>query len=274
MNTKLKRLGTRSLVGLAVATGPTLAACSTGPSYEEWAETDGAAGRINLDAVQEAFKASKSATDFEKRVNEIYEGDGFILVRAQQVDGQLILEGWEDLDSNTLISEQADDQLFSITQHKDNNYETRGYHANSYYHSNFGAGNFLFTYMMISSLTPRGYFYSSPPGNYSVRAHRNRYRTSNQYRNQVNNNSSYFNRQKSFGGSRYSESGRKLSQSRQTYQSRSKSRGSFRTSSTGVRSSWGSSGRGSSFGRASSGGGFRGGGGGQMIVGSMRDKEL
>ena len=54
-----------------VAAGPVMAACSSGPTYDQWAATDGAAGRINLDDVQEAFKDSKSPTDFERRANEI-----------------------------------------------------------------------------------------------------------------------------------------------------------------------------------------------------------
>ncbi|MCI0879455.1 MAG: hypothetical protein J4N78_11290, partial [Chloroflexi bacterium] len=78
------RLGTAISLGGIVAAAPLVAACGTGPSYDEWAATDGAAGIINLDDVQAAFKSSKSATEFEQRVNEIYEGDGLILIRSKQ----------------------------------------------------------------------------------------------------------------------------------------------------------------------------------------------
>ena len=61
------KLGTALSLGGIVAAGPLLAACG-GPSYDAWAATDGAAGRINLDDVQEAFKNSKSPTEFEERV--------------------------------------------------------------------------------------------------------------------------------------------------------------------------------------------------------------
>ena len=57
----LGKLG--SISGGIIATGPLLVACGGGISAEEWAATDGAAGRINLDDVQEAFKKSNSATD-------------------------------------------------------------------------------------------------------------------------------------------------------------------------------------------------------------------
>ena len=83
MTTKLGKVGMRTFAGALLA-GPVIAACSSGPTYDQWAATDGAAGRINLDEVQAAFKKAKSTTDFERRVNEIYEGDGMVLIRARQ----------------------------------------------------------------------------------------------------------------------------------------------------------------------------------------------
>ena len=82
MTTRMRKLGIRTTVGVAVAAAPVAAACSSGPSYDDWAATDGAAGRINLDEVQ-TFKGAKSVSDFENRVNQIYEGDGLVLIRAE-----------------------------------------------------------------------------------------------------------------------------------------------------------------------------------------------
>ena len=79
MRSKTRRRIMAALAGTMIVGGPVLAACSSGPSFESWAATDGAAGRINLDAVQEAFKDSDSVTEFERRVNEIFEGDGIVL---------------------------------------------------------------------------------------------------------------------------------------------------------------------------------------------------
>ena len=75
--------------------------------------------------------------------------------------------------------------------------------ANGYYRSSFGPGNFLFTYLIISSLTgPR--YYSTPRSRVgTIRSGRSNYRGSTAYRSQVSRNSSYFSRQKSFHGSRY-----------------------------------------------------------------------
>lgn len=270
MATKLGKIGMRTLAGTLVATGPVIAACSTGPTFDQWAATDGAAGRINLDDVQVAFKKSESATQFERRVNEIYEGDGVVLIRVKEKEGGgQVMEGWEDLSRplNHRIDDATDDLLFSITNENENN-ELRGHGGNGYYRSGFGGGNFLFTYLLISSLGPRGYYYSTPPLSSRRSAQtRNNYRGTSAYRSQVSRNSKYFSGRKTG----VAASSRNLSTSRQTYQSRSSRSGAFRTSATGVRSSWGSSAsRSGGFSRGGRGGGFRGFGGGQVIIGMTR----
>ena len=254
------RLGTALSLGGIVAAGPLLAACGE-PSYEDWAATDGAAGRINLDDVQEAFKNSDSATEFERRVNEIYEGDGLVLIRAKQDGEQLTLEGWEDLNNDNTIDEADDDQLFSIVRGTNGGHDMRGYHANSYYYSHFGAGDFLFTYLLISAMTPRfgGYYYTTPPSQGpQMRSQRTTYRNSSAYGGQVQRNANYNTKQASFAGSRYQSSRGNVSSNRSSYQSTQRTSGSFRTSNTISRTS---SVRSSS---RSFGGGF--GGGGAMRV--------
>ena len=258
MAPRLRRMSVAILAGSALAGSPLLAACSSGPSYDTWAATDGAAGRINLDDVQEAFKDSKSATEFEDRVNEIYEGDGIILIRAQQDGDRLTLEGWEDLNGNNQIEDGRDDLLFTIVNNNDEN-ELRGHHANSYYYSPFGGGGFLFGYMLGSALSPGPYFYSTPgTRGSSIRQGRSQYRQSSRYGSQVARNSRYTTRQQGFAGSRYQDSGRNLSSNRQTYQQTQRTSGAFRSSSavsrTSSRSTFGSSSRARS-------GSFSGGGG-------------
>ena len=251
------RFGTALSLGGIVAAAPLVAACG-GPSYEDWAATDGAAGRINLDDVQEAFKNSDNATEFERRVNEIYEGDGIILIRAKQ-DGQVLtLEGWEDLNKDNTIDDSSDDQLFSIVRGDDNEYVMRGYHGNGYYRSHFGAGDFLFTYLIISSLSgPRGYYYSTPPSRGTeIRNQRTTYRNSSSYGGQVRRNASYSAKQSSFAGSRYQSTKGNVSSNRGSYQSTQRTSGAFRTSNSISRaSSVRSSSR--SFGGFGGGGAFR-----------------
>ena len=257
------RLGSALSLGGIVAAAPLIAACgSSEPSYEDWAATDGAAGRINLDDVQEAFKNSESATDFEQRVNEIYEGDGLVLIRAKQDGETLTLEGWEDLDNDNTIDDSKDDQLFAIVRNTGGDHEMRGYHSNSYYHSYWGPGDFLFTYLLISAVTPGfgGYYYTTAPTRGpEMRSQRTTYRNSSAYNSQVSRNASYNSKQSSFAGSRYQQSRSNVSSNRSSYQSTQKSSGSFKTSNT-VSRSRSSSVRSS----AASFGGF--GGGGAMRV--------
>ncbi len=267
------------LSGASLLAGPAIAACgSSGPTYEEWAATDGAAGRINLDEVQKAFTDSDSPTDFEKRVNEIYEGDGIVLIRVEQDGDRMNLEGWEDLNKSKGIEDASDDRLFSIVRDHNREHEMRGYGANGYYRNSFGAGDFLFTYMLLSAFSPMGgYYYRTPINRYdTISRNRSNYRNTPGYRSQVSSNSTYFNKQKSFAGSSYDQASRNVSSSRQTYMGSQKSTGSFKSSATGVRSSWGSSSRGSSFGRASSG--FSGGGGSTRLTAftrpSLRPKQM
>ena len=258
------------LAGASLIAGPAIAACDSGPTYEDWAATDGAAGRINLDEVQQAFKDAESPTDFEKRVNEIYEGDGIVLIRVEQDGDYMNLEGWEDLNNSKQIEDASDDRLFSIVRNHNREHEMRGYGANSYYHHGFGAGDFLFTYMLLSAFNPMGgYYYYTPTYRYdTISRDRTNYRNSASYRSQVSKNSSYFSKQKTFAGSSYDQASRNISSNRQTYMSSQKTSGSYKSSSTGVRSSWGSSSRGSSLGRTSTG--FSGGGGVTRMTGFRR----
>lgn len=269
---ELRRRGKATLAIATLMAGPVAVACSSGPTYEDWADTDGAAGRINLDEVQDAFKKSESATDFEDRVNQIYEGDGIILIRAKQEGEARIVEGWEDLNGSKEIDDGTDDLLFTIVRDNNNQHEMHGHGANGYYHSGFGTGNFFMTYMLISAMSPRGYYYNTSPARYNtINRNRTNYRSSTRYRSQVSRNSTYFARQKNFAGSRYNQASRNTSAARNSYLNTQKSSGAFKSSGTGVRSSWGA---GSRSGRSSVGrGGFRGGGGGANVIGVVRPSQ-
>jgi len=261
-----RKLGRAIALGGIVATAPLIAACSSGGSYDEWAATDGAAGRINLDDVQDAFKDSKSPTEFENRVNEIYEGDSLVFIRSSQDGEQLVLEGWEDLNNSNSIEEAEDDLLFSIVKGTNEEYDMRGHNSNGYYNSHFGAGNFLFTYLLLSSFRGPGmYYYQTPQSRgTTMKQQRNTYRQSSRYNGQVARNSRYTTKQQGFAGSRYQQQSRNVSSNRRTYQQTQRTSGGFKNSSAVSRS-------GSSF-FASRGTGGRstGGGGSQVILGRAR----
>ena len=251
-----KVLGKLGIIGGGIiATGPLLAACGGGVSAEEWAATDGAAGRINLDDVQEAFKKSNSATDFERRVNEIFEGDGLIYIRARQDGEALTLEGWEDLNGNNEIDDAQDDLLFSIVKEQDQN-TLRGHGSNGYYRRPFGGGDFLFTYLLLSSFSRGPYFYNTPSTRGgTLRTQRKSYRSSSSYTRQVSKNSKFQSNQKGFAGSRYRQAGQNQTSARRTYQSTQRTTGKFKSSSSISRTTAGTA----------RGGGVRGGGGVQMV---------
>ena len=252
-----KVLGKLGIVsGGIIATGPLLVACGGGLTAEEWAATDGAAGRINLDDVQEAFKKSDSATDFERRVNEIYEGDGLIYIRARQDGEALTLEGWEDLNGNNEIDDARDDLLFSIVKEQEQN-NLRGHGSNGYYHSSFGGGNFLFTYLLLSSFSRGPYFYNTPSTRGgTLRTQRTSYRSSSRYTSQVSKNSRFNSRQKTFAGSRYQQASQNQSTARRTYQSTQRTTGTFKSSKNVSRG----------VGGKARGGGAKGGGGVLMLL--------
>ena len=259
-----KKLGKLGIIGGGIiATGPLLVACGGGgPTYEEWAATDGAAGRINLDDVQEAFKQSSSPTDFERRVNEIYEGDGLIYIRARQDGEALTLEGWEDLNSNNEIDDAQDDLLFSIVKEQEQN-TLQGHGSNGYYRNSFGGGDFLFTYLLLSSFSRGPYFYHTPnTSTYgrTVRTQRTGYRSSSRYTTQVSKNSRYYTKQSTFAGSRYQQASQNQSSARRTYKNTQKTTASFKNSGNISRTG------GIARGGGSKGGGARGGGGVLMFL--------
>ena len=243
---KHRRVTANLLMGATLASAPVAAACDPGPSYQRWAATEGAAGRINLEDVQTAFRSTSSVIDFERMVNEIYEGDGIVLIRAEQNGESMSLEGWEDLNKSGVIENDEDDVLFSIVRagalHQ---HEMRGYGANSYYHHPFGAGDFLFTYMMLGmAASPGGRYYHeiSRTGYDNLTRQRATFRSSDAFKGQVSRNTAFFGRQASFAGSGYAQAGRGLSTSRQQYLSFQRSSGAFKTSGTAVRSAYAVSG--------------------------------
>ena len=260
---------TRKLTLLAAGSlllSPVAAACDTGIPYSQWAATDGAAGRINLEDVQTAFRSTASATDFERLVNEIYEGDGIILIRARHEGEGLSLEGWEDINNSGAIEAGEDDLILSIVRPGElDQHQMRGYGANAYYHQPFGVGDSLFTYMLLGAVLTRDnrVYETTPTVHSNLSRHRANFRNSEAYRGQVSRNTDFFGRQSSFAESRYQQAGRNLSAARQRYMSSQKASGGFKQSAAGVRTAWGSSSRAAIMSRSSSG--FTGGGGARVL---------
>jgi hypothetical protein len=85
-------------------------------------EIEGASQKINLDEVQKAFWDTKGQSDFkawmaafEKRVNEIYDGEGIVSLDATRENNRLVVTGYID-DKKTAGFQPGDEKLFSIEQ--------------------------------------------------------------------------------------------------------------------------------------------------------------
>jgi hypothetical protein len=262
---RLRRLGAL----LLTAGGAVAVACGGGGGDnaedpgQVWVETDGAAGRINLDDVQQAYRDAYTADgfnvqQFEQRVNEIYEGDNLVLIQAQRDDANATITGWEDLDGDQQVVDGQDDKLFTITQELKygGNYTTQGHGANGYYNSVNPFGGF-FTGLLIGNLLSGGFGggYVTPSSRYDdLRSSRAAYRNSGNYSAQQTRNAAYGNSVPSRFGN--AAAGQSISPARSSYQSRQINSGGFRSSGSSSRSiGSGSKAVGSGSGSISGGGG-------------------
>lgn len=200
------------IVGLMAGCSPGKSAKDTGTERYTSATVQGEAEKINLDAVHQAFfeTAGKDLQawmgNFEKRVNEIYQGDDIVSVDAEKKDGMVRVTGF--LPKNDEPGYQgADEKLFElkqtgpVDQAKGMPYELsgqggthhNGYPPPAYYSHHGGLLDNPFVQMMIigSLLNNRPYF--TPPARYQViREHRSGYRQTPRYRNQMAQNKGFF----------------------------------------------------------------------------------
>jgi hypothetical protein len=248
-----------------------LGACSN--RREQWAETSGKAGQINMEAVEDALKKSENVSEFEKRVNEIYMGDEMVLIEVQNQGREQIVSGYADLNKNLEIDQGSDDKLFAFRrwyEGEEPRYEMRGYGVNSYYHNVYPPGtNLLTTYLLVSALTRPMYstpvYHTTIVDRQATRDYRTNYRNTPNYRNQVDANRRYQTRMSTKHGTTY----RKASPSanRQRWATRTgvnlnKATNTSKSSVSRSRSGWG---RSSSRGTSRGFGGFRGGSAGGGI---------
>ncbi|MSP63406.1 MAG: hypothetical protein EXR72_24300 [Myxococcales bacterium] len=120
---------------------------------ERWATTENTNVAIDWDKVNEAYKTADGPADFEKKVNEIYEGDEVISVSVQDLDGNAqVVTGFFDKDKSGTVQEE--EKVFTIkrdvTGEGTGQYATQGYGAHyGYYHSPMMS---LVTGMMMGSM--------------------------------------------------------------------------------------------------------------------------
>ncbi|HEY9721602.1 MAG TPA: hypothetical protein V6D47_06290 [Oscillatoriaceae cyanobacterium] len=180
-------------------------------------QVQGETAKINLDQVQQAFNETKGADfdtwmgNFEKRVNQIYDGSDVVSIDADHKTGYLNVVGY--VEKNQKPGYQSDEEkLFAIQQTgpsadagvpytvsgSDNTPYYTGYYPHSSGMSSFMEGMF-FAHMMNGW----GGNYYTPYNQVSVLHHyRDDYRTTPAYHTQQASNKGFFSRfkQKMTGG--------------------------------------------------------------------------
>ncbi len=222
-------------VGILVGSGAV--GCGGSASrQQDWFVTDIATGRINLDSVKDAFETSKDIGEFEKRVNEIYEGDNLVLIRVEDKEFQKIISGFEDLNQSNAIEEANDDKLFSITL-EEKKYEVYGYGYNHYYYWGGDYGDDDDYYYYDDNRLYRNWlrydnerardrltYQTDRERAAQMRRDRDRFRSSSGYAAQRSANKDFFSQQKARNPQAFSSSPQNLSRQRSTYRQKQMSR--------------------------------------------------
>ncbi len=137
-----------ALLSVAVAGAP---ACQ-GSGTDRWVTTSNTNVAIDWDAVGKAYQEADGPADFEKRVNEIYEGDEIISVAVVDKDDKTqVITGFFDANESGAIDEG--EKIFELTRkitgEGAGEYAVSGYGAYAGYHS---PALSIMTGMMLGSM--------------------------------------------------------------------------------------------------------------------------
>lgn len=207
----------RKLAAIAcVAVVTCISGCSSGPSHTQHyvsGAIQGEGQKINLEEVQKAFFETKG-TDFnsqmaafEKRVNEIYDGEGVVALDATRENNRLKVTGFISKSHKPGL-QPGDETLFTIEQTGDvvdNNmpYRVASGDGRPYYEGSHSILDSPFVQMMVLShlmggMGGWGGRYYTPYSSYGgLMNYRNTWRQTPQYSQQQASNNSFFSRFKS-----------------------------------------------------------------------------
>jgi hypothetical protein len=188
MINKSKVLAT--FLGIALATGGVAGCSSDEESTERWATTENTNVKIDWDKVNEAYKEASGPEDFERRINEIYEGDEIISVSIKDEDDKSqVVTGFFDKNNDGKVDEE--EKIFTIKREISNGeakYQTSGHGPHyGYYHSPFyGMASGMLMGMAISSMLSPTYvgvystaYTTSPDRRSAISSQRTSYRAAN-----------------------------------------------------------------------------------------------
>ncbi len=229
-----KNITAYASVGILVSSG--VVGCGGNVArQQDWMVTSVATGRINLDAVKDALETSKDIDEFERRVNEIYEGDNLVLIKVEDQEAQTIISGFEDLNQSYTIEEANDDKLFSIIL-EEKRYEVYGYGYNQYYYYGSDYGHdydydddhdrrFMHGLMYKQESKRDQFTYQTNRQRAAqLRRNRDRFRNSSDYTAQRGANNAFFARQKASNPQAFRSSPKNVSSQRSSYRQRQLSR--------------------------------------------------
>lgn len=218
------------LVELTVS-GCGVSRSSSGGSSEHYvsSQVEGESEKINLDAVKTAFWDTKGKDfnewmgAFEKRINEIYDGDGVVSIDATRETGKLQVTGYIE-DKKTQGYQEGEEKLFTIAQTGDVTndelpYSVSGHTGQPYYvgHQSILGNPFIQMMVLSHMMNSWGGRYYTPYSQTTIlRDHRDSFRTSPTYATQKATNQDFRTRykpnasgtglasKKTFGSSSYS----------------------------------------------------------------------
>ncbi len=162
--------------------------CSTEKDnrVDRWATTENTNVQIDWDKVNQAYKDANGPEDFEKRVNEIYEGDEVISVAvADSTDKTQVVTGFFDKNKSGSVDEG--EKIFTIKREptpEGAQVQTTGYGPYAGYHSPFMS---IVSGMVVGSMISSMFMPSYVPVAYvtsgsrvdSLHSNRNAYRAQN-----------------------------------------------------------------------------------------------
>ena len=218
------------LVATGIASASLLAGCGDSPEIKKWKAAPGTNGFINMDDVEKAFKKNQKADEFEKRINEIFEGDSLVVFKSKKTGGSgFVYYAYEDLNKDAKVT-SSDDLLFTLTVANSratlqgagvNKYYKSSWaykpagekREETYYRSRYSHHHFSYWYW------GRGWDgYYTPRDRYdSNLRHTKEYRSTSGFTQQVRNNVAYENRAAAKHGTGFRQSATSLSAVRSNY---------------------------------------------------------
>jgi len=181
-------------LALAVSVGAagtlSISACGGPRGNERWVATENTNVEIDWDAINQAYKDAEGPEDFERRVNEIYEGDEIVSVSVRDLDDKTqVVTGFFDKDENGEVADG--EKIFTIQRDiVDPNkaqYAINGHGAYGHYHSPmWDIASGMMMGAMLSSMFMPGYrpmyttpYATSPASRSALASQRANYRAAN-----------------------------------------------------------------------------------------------